>query len=105
LSARKRLFGPLDPFCLMAVLPMLLVAGLVGALASVAAALGFVAVAGLILVFDSWANRPAPAPRSRPRPRVQRAPTPVRHPRQAPRPAAYRPPGPAPRRAPGGSYR
>lgn len=84
-------FGRIDPFCLMAVLPVLLVAGIIGSLVNVALGLGCAAFSGLIVLFDSWANRPSknrePEPETRER---------------APRPAAARPPvrrqGPPPPR-------
>lgn len=80
-------FGRIDPYCLMAVLPVLLVAGILGALVNVALGLGCAVFAGLILLFDSWANRPARAPRE-PEPEA---------PARAPRPAQGRPPRPADR--------
>ncbi|WIY00618.1 hypothetical protein QRX60_42270 [Amycolatopsis mongoliensis] len=89
-------FGRIDPFCLMAVLPVLLVAGIIGSLVNVALGLGCAVFAGLIVLFDSWANRPSRAP--------AREPEPDPEPRErAPRPAAARPParrtGPPPSRA------
>jgi hypothetical protein len=63
-------FGRIDPFCLMAVLPVLLVAGILGALVNVVLGIGFAVFAGLILLFDSWVNRPAPAPPPRRPPRA-----------------------------------
>jgi hypothetical protein len=63
-------FGRIDPFCLMAVLPVLLVAGILGTLVNVVLGLGCAVFAGLILLFDSWANRPAPAPPPRRPPRA-----------------------------------
>jgi hypothetical protein len=84
-------FGRIDPFCLMAVLPVLLVAGIIGSLVNVALGLGCAVFAGLIVLFDSWANRPSRA----------REPEPERRERP-PRPAAARPParrpGPPPPR-------
>ncbi|MEV6877361.1 hypothetical protein [Amycolatopsis sp. NPDC051128] len=91
-------FGRIDPFCLMAVLPTLLVAGILGTLVNVALGLGCAAFAGLILLFDSWANRPAAAPPPR---RSPRATEPARRPGPPPprRPASApaRRPGPPPR--------
>jgi hypothetical protein len=51
-------FGRVDPFCLFAVLPMLVVAGLViwGGIAILGVALIFLSLG--IVVVDSWANRP-----------------------------------------------
>jgi hypothetical protein len=84
-------FGRIDPFCLMAVLPVLLVAGIIGSLVNVALGLGCAVFAGLIVLFDSWANRPSRAPAPEPESRER-----------APRPAAARPParrtGPPPPR-------
>ncbi|MEV0675611.1 hypothetical protein AB0I60_03715 [Actinosynnema sp. NPDC050436] len=55
---RRPAFGRVDPFCLFAVVPMLLLAGLMvwGGLAVVAVIL--VVVAALVVLFDSWSNRP-----------------------------------------------
>ena len=92
-------FGRIDPFCLLAVLPVLFVAGVLGALVNVLLGLGFAAVAGLILLFDSWANRPGPVPPARPA-RVQR-PAPARAPARMPRPSGPRPPVRAPIRRAG----
>ncbi|MEU5263822.1 hypothetical protein [Amycolatopsis sp. NPDC021455] len=95
-------FGRIDPFCLLAVLPVLFVAGILGALVNVLLGLGFAAVAWLIVLFDSWANRPGPVPPAPARPaRVQR-PAPVRAPSRAPARAPARMPRPAgaPVRAP-----
>ncbi|MFJ9783179.1 hypothetical protein ACIRSS_26610 [Amycolatopsis sp. NPDC101161] len=70
-------FGRIDPYCLMAVLPVLLVAGIIGSLVNVALGLGCAVFAGLIVLFDSWANRPSRA---------------REEPEQEPRPATARPP-------------
>ncbi|WP_410613097.1 hypothetical protein [Amycolatopsis sp. lyj-109] len=101
-------FGRIDPFCLMAVLPVLLVAGILGALVHIALGIGCAVFAGFILLFDSWVNRPRPVPRAdRPaRPaapppaRGPRAPAPGRAPARAPRPQDGRGPARAPARAP-----
>lgn len=67
-NSGRPIFGRLDPFCLLAVVP----AVLVGALMATQGLwlLGFAAVgfAGFILLFDSWANRPDPPPRRPPPP-------------------------------------
>lgn len=76
-------FGRIDPFCLMAVLPVLLVAGILGSLVNVALGLGCAVFAGLIVLFDSWANRPSRAREPEPEPERRERP---------PRPAAARPP-------------
>ncbi|WP_103354494.1 hypothetical protein [Amycolatopsis sp. CA-128772] len=95
-------FGRIDPFCLMAVFPVLLVAGILGALVNVALGIGFALFAGLILLFDSWANRPGPVPpperQARPASPPPRAPS--RAPAQARRPTGDRGPARAPARAP-----
>ncbi|NBH10860.1 hypothetical protein, partial [Amycolatopsis sp. SID8362] len=72
----RRKFGRIDPYCLMAVLPVLLVAGILGSLVNIMLGLGCAVFAGLILLFDSWANRPGPLP---PEPEPERRPV-----RQAP---------------------
>jgi hypothetical protein len=55
---KQQLFGRVDPFCMFAVLPMLLVAGLFiwGGIAI--AGVGLIVMAALIVLIDSWANRP-----------------------------------------------
>ena len=52
------MFGRIDPFCLFAVLPMLIIAGLFiwGGIAIVGVVLIILAI--LVVVFDSWSNRP-----------------------------------------------
>jgi hypothetical protein len=86
-------FGKIDPFCLLAVLPMLLVAGILAVLVGVPVGLGVVLFAGLIVVFDSWANRPGPTPV--PSPRRSAPPPPAAG--WQPRPVAARPVAPRPR--------
>ncbi|EOD64227.1 hypothetical protein, partial [Amycolatopsis vancoresmycina] len=61
-EGKRPKFGRIDPFCLMAVFPVLLVAGILGALVNVGLGIGFAVFAGLILLFDSWVNRPGPVP-------------------------------------------
>ncbi|WP_318306938.1 hypothetical protein [Amycolatopsis solani] len=104
----RRKFGRIDPYCLMAVLPVLLVAGILGSLVNVLLGLGCAVFAGLILLFDSWANRPGPLP-PEPDPRPVRQPRPpardpgrpaARQPARGPRPPAGRAPVQAPGRAP-----
>jgi hypothetical protein len=102
----RLMFGKVDPYCLFAVLPMLFVAGIVVAMVSVPAGLVVAVFAGLVVVFDSWANRPGPVPPAR-RPRPQARPVPV-HTRPRPpvaRPGAYRPRPGVRQRAPGAPYR
>ncbi|WP_309117864.1 hypothetical protein [Saccharothrix sp.] len=56
---RRPAFGRVDPFCLFAVLPMLLLAGLSfwGGIAIVGVVVIVAAI--LLVVFDAWSNRPA----------------------------------------------
>ena len=95
-------FGRIDPFCLMAVLPVLLVAGILGALIHWALGVGFAAFAGLIVLFDSWVNRPRAVPEAeRPaRPPRPAAPPPARGPARAPARAPARGPRPQDGRGP-----
>ncbi len=55
---RRPAFGRVDPFVLFAVLPMLVLAGLMfwGNLSLVG--VGIIVVAVLVVVLDSWSNRP-----------------------------------------------
>jgi hypothetical protein len=69
----RRHFGRVDPYCWLAVLPALAVAALLVAMNAVPAGLVCAACAGLLLVFDSWANRPDSPP-------VARSSAPVRRP-------------------------
>lgn len=59
-SGGQRRFGRVDPFCLFMVLPLLLIAGVMvwGGLAWVGVVL--VAFAALLVLLDSWSNRPLP---------------------------------------------
>jgi len=52
------MFGRVDPFCLVAVVPMLIVAALFiwGDLAGLGVVI--IVLALLVVVFDSWTNRP-----------------------------------------------
>jgi hypothetical protein len=61
------MFGRVDPFCMFAVVPMLIVAGLFiwGGIAIVGVVLIILAI--LVVLFDSWANRPVKKSASRPR--------------------------------------
>ena len=64
---KQQMFGRVDPFCMFAVVPLLIVAGLFiwGGIAI--AAVVMVVLAILVVVIDSWANRPGKKPASRPR--------------------------------------
>jgi hypothetical protein len=64
-SSPQQHFGRVDPFCLFAVLPMLVIAGLViwGGIVILGVALIFLSLG--IVVADSWANRPRGRPGSR----------------------------------------
>lgn len=55
---KQQFFGRVDPFCMFAVLPMLIVAGVLlwSGLAIVGVPLIFLSL--LVVVIDSWANRP-----------------------------------------------
>ncbi|WP_162834298.1 hypothetical protein [Amycolatopsis circi] len=64
-GGRRRRFGRIDPYCWLAVLPGLAVAALLIAMNAVLVGLGCAVCAGLLLVFDSWANRPEPPPERR----------------------------------------
>lgn len=57
-STGQKNFGRVDPFVLFAVLPMLVAAGyfLWSGIAPVG--IGLIVLVGLIVLFDSWANRP-----------------------------------------------
>lgn len=63
---KQQMFGRVDPFCLFAVLPMLIVAGLFfwGGIAIMGVVMIFLAL--LVVVADSWANRNQPARRPAP---------------------------------------
>lgn len=52
------MFGRVDPFCMFAVVPMLIIAGLFiwGGIAIVGVVL--IILASLVVLFDSWSNRP-----------------------------------------------
>lgn len=104
-EGKRPKFGRIDPFCLMAVFPVLLVAGILGALVNVALGIGFAVFAGLILLFDSWVNRPGPVPPPERRASRPAAPPPNRAPARAGggqgrRPVGDRGPARAPARAP-----
>lgn len=64
---KQQYFGRVDPFCLFAVLPMLVIAALLiwGGIAILGVVLILLAI--LVVVGDAWANRPRrkPAPRYR----------------------------------------
>jgi hypothetical protein len=51
-------FGPVDPFCWLAVVPLLLVTVPIGWIGLLPIAIGAAIFALGLLVFDSWVNRP-----------------------------------------------
>ncbi|WP_433261952.1 hypothetical protein ACQPZF_28200 [Actinosynnema sp. CS-041913] len=55
---RRPAFGRVDPFCLFAVLPMLLLAGLMFWGGLVLVGVVVIVVAVLVVLVDSWSNRP-----------------------------------------------
>jgi hypothetical protein len=55
---KQQNFGRVDPFCLFAVLPMLVAAGYFLWSDIAIAGIGMIVIVILIVVFDSWANRP-----------------------------------------------
>ncbi|MEU4445566.1 hypothetical protein AB0K14_25425 [Actinosynnema sp. NPDC050801] len=59
-SGRRRHFGRVDPFCLFMVLPLVLIAGILvwGGLAWVGVAV--IVCAAIVVLIDSWTNRPLP---------------------------------------------
>ncbi len=68
----RPLFGRLDPFCLLAVVPAVLVAALLVTQGLWLLGLAAVGFAAFVLLFDSWVNRPDPPPpprRTAPQPR------------------------------------
>lgn len=64
-EASRPKFGRIDPFCWVAVVPILLVAVAVGLLGGLWVAVALVCVAGLLVLFDSWVNRGAPPKEAR----------------------------------------
>ncbi|MCR6490644.1 hypothetical protein M8542_48385 [Amycolatopsis sp. OK19-0408] len=73
MSRRRARFGRIDPWCLLAAVPLVCVAALLIALAQPVAGVVVLVPAALVPVFDAWANRPSPAP-PRPRPVRRRQP-------------------------------
>ena len=61
------MFGRVDPFCLFAVLPMLMIAAIFFLGGVIILGVGLIVLGLLIVLVDSWANRPArkPTPRYR----------------------------------------
>jgi hypothetical protein len=55
---KQQMFGRVDPFCMFAVVPMLILAGLfmVGGIAVLGVVMIVLAI--LVVVVDSWTNRP-----------------------------------------------
>lgn len=64
---KQQLFGRVDPFCMFAVLPMLTVAGFFFWSDIAIAGVALIVLSILVVVIDSWANRPVrkSAPRYR----------------------------------------
>ncbi len=64
---KQQVFGRVDPFCLFAVLPMLIIAGLVLWGGIIILGVILILLVGLVVAADAWANRPTgkPAPRYR----------------------------------------
>ena len=52
------MFGRIDPFCAFAVVPMLIVAGVFIVSGIAVVGVGVIVLALLVVVFDSWTNRP-----------------------------------------------
>ena len=61
------MFGRVDPVCMFAVVPLLVVAGLFIWGGITIAAVVTIILAILVVVIDSWTNRPGKQPASRPR--------------------------------------
>ncbi|WP_156077518.1 hypothetical protein [Saccharothrix sp. NRRL B-16314] len=59
-SGGRRHFGRVDPFCLFIVLPLVLIAGILvwGGLGWVGAVV--IVCAAIVILIDSWTNRPLP---------------------------------------------
>jgi membrane protein implicated in regulation of membrane protease activity len=53
----RSLFGPIDPYCLLPVVPMVVIGVLLAVAVEVLLGIALIVVALLILVVDSWANR------------------------------------------------
>lgn len=53
-------FGPIDLFCLFAVVPLLIAAGILIIEGVASIGIAFIVLAVLVLVFDSWVHRPDP---------------------------------------------
>ncbi|GAA2796012.1 hypothetical protein [Saccharopolyspora taberi] len=59
-AGKSAAFGRIDPFCWVAVVPMI-IGGLLTLLGGVTElGIGLLVLAVLVLVFDSWSNRPRP---------------------------------------------
>ncbi|GAA4442049.1 hypothetical protein GCM10023148_49250 [Actinokineospora soli] len=53
-------FGPIDLFCLFAVVPLLIAAGILIIEDVPSIGIVFIVLAALVLAFDSWVHRPDP---------------------------------------------
>jgi hypothetical protein len=61
----RPMFGPIDPYCLLPVIPMVAVGVMLAVAVQVVLGIALIAVALLILALDSWANRRDGSPRER----------------------------------------
>ncbi|MBP2330686.1 hypothetical protein JOF56_011071 [Kibdelosporangium banguiense] len=54
---RRPMFGPIDPYCLLPVVPMAVIGVMLAIAVDVLAGIALIVVALLIVAVDSWANR------------------------------------------------
>jgi hypothetical protein len=59
------MFGPIDPYCLLPVVPMIVIGVALAVAVQVVLGIALIAVALLILALDSWFNRRDARPRDR----------------------------------------
>lgn len=55
---KQQMFGRVDPFCLFTVVPMVIIAGVFAWSGIAILCVALIVLALLIVVFDSWTNRP-----------------------------------------------
>ncbi len=67
MGQKQQAFGRVDPFCLFAVLPILIIAGLVLWGGIIILGVALILIAAVIVLVDSWANRPSRKRAPRPR--------------------------------------